>query len=166
MKRYTKKKGKSPVAQIEDSDDSATGPSLKCKFCEKERGPNECWHLRAECYHCHDVGHIAKFCKKKSSLRTSLPKDLATCNRRISFCVDQSSYTPPASCIVTSEHYESNVKKVTIDSGATDHFLQIGHIGLRTKNIIMSSKLVPGKFSQHMGTGMLCYVWHIQTVQK
>ena len=90
-KRFTKKKGKSHVAQIEDSEDSAAGPSLKCKFCEKENGPNECWQLQAECHYCHDVGHIAKFCKKKSSLRTSPPKEFVTCIQRIPSPVDQSS---------------------------------------------------------------------------
>ncbi len=82
-KRFTKKKGKSPVTQIEDSEDSTISPSSKCKFCEKEHGPNECWHLQAECHYCHDVGHIAKFCKKKSSPRTSLPKNLITCTQSI-----------------------------------------------------------------------------------
>ncbi len=65
VQRYTKKKSKFDFAQIEDSDDSATGRSSKCKFCEKEHGPNKCWHLQAECHYCHDVGHIAKFYKRK-----------------------------------------------------------------------------------------------------
>ena len=36
VKRYTKKKVKCLFAQIEDPDDSATCPSSKCKFCEKQ----------------------------------------------------------------------------------------------------------------------------------
>ena len=121
-KRFTKKKGKSSVAPIEDSEDFAAGLSSKCKFCEKEHGPNECWHLQAECHYCHDVGHIAKFCKKKSSPKISPPKELVTCTQRIPSPVDQSSSTLSASCTVTSEHHESSVEKVIIDSGATDHF--------------------------------------------
>ena len=104
-KRFTKKKDKSSIAQIKDSEDFAAGPSSKCKFCEKEHGPNEYWHLQVECHYCHDVSHIAKFCKKKSSPRTSPPKDLVTCTRTIPPRVDQSSYTLPPSCTVTSKHY-------------------------------------------------------------
>ena len=122
-KRFTKKKGKSPVSQIEDYKDSAVGPFSKCKFCEKEHGPNECWHLQAECHYCHNVGHIAKFCKKKSTLpRTSPPKELITYTQSILSPVNQLSSISPASCTVTSEHHRSSVEKVIIDSGATDHF--------------------------------------------
>ena len=44
-KRFTKKKGKSSISQIEDSEAFAAGPSSKYKFCKKEHRPNECWHL-------------------------------------------------------------------------------------------------------------------------
>ncbi len=121
-KLFTKKNGKSPVTQIEDSKDSTISPSSKCKLYEKEHGPNECWHLQAEYHYCHNVGHIANFCKKKSSSRTSPPKNLIMCTRSISSQVDQSLYILPSSCTVTSKHHESFVEKVIIDSGVTDHF--------------------------------------------
>ena len=88
-KQFTKKKGKFSGVQIEDSEDFATSSSSKCKFGEKKYGPNECWQFQAECYYCHDVGNIAKFCKKKSTPRTnSPPKELITCTRRVPSHVD------------------------------------------------------------------------------
>ena len=78
-KRFTKKKGKSFITQIEDSEDFTISLSSKCKFCEKDYGPNECWHLQVKCHYCHNIGHIAKFCKKKSSPKTSPSKNLITC---------------------------------------------------------------------------------------
>lgn len=45
VKWFTKKKSKFSFAQIEDSEDLTPGPPSKCKFCEKEYRPNECWHL-------------------------------------------------------------------------------------------------------------------------
>ncbi len=121
-KRFTKKKGKSLVTQIDNSEDSTISPCSKCKFCEKEDRPNECWHLQAKCHYSHDVRDIAKFCKKKSSPRTSSPKNFITCARSISFYIDQSLYIPLASCTVSNKHHESSVEKMIIDSGATDHF--------------------------------------------
>ncbi len=121
-KRFTKKKGQFPVTQIEDSKVSTISPSSNCKFCKKDHEPNHCWHLQAECQNCHDVGHIAKFCKKKSSPKTRPPKNLITCTRNIPSHVDRSLYILPASCTLTSKHHESSVEKVIIDFGVNDHF--------------------------------------------
>ncbi len=38
----------------------------KCRTCgRKHRG--DCWHLRAECFVCHNVGNIASKCYEKST---------------------------------------------------------------------------------------------------
>ena len=42
VKQFIKKKVKSLVTQIEDSEDFTISPSSKCKFCKKEHGSNEC----------------------------------------------------------------------------------------------------------------------------
>ncbi len=78
-KRFIREKGKSAVTQIRDSEYSTICPSSKYKFCEKENGSNGCWQLQTECHFRHYVGHIAKFCKKKSFPMTSPPKNLITC---------------------------------------------------------------------------------------
>ena len=119
-KQFTKRKGKASVTWAEDFKDPAPSLPSKCKFCEKEHGPNECWQLQAECHYCYDVGHITKFCKKKTSSQTS-PKEVVTCTQNIPF-VNQSSHAPSRSCTVISKHYESSVEKVIIDSGARNHF--------------------------------------------
>ena len=69
-KQFTKKKG-NPSTKTKDSKGSTTGLLSKCKFCEKEHGLNECWHLQSECHYCHETDHIAKFCKKKAFLQAS-----------------------------------------------------------------------------------------------
>lgn len=83
-KQFIKKKGKSSITQIDDSEDLVAGPSFKCKFYEKEHGPNKCLHLQTECHYYYDVGYIVKFCKKKWSLKTSMLKKLVTYTQKIS----------------------------------------------------------------------------------
>ena len=114
-KRFPKKKGKPPAA------DPAIGSASKCEFCEKEHGPDECWHLQAECHYCHETGHIAKFCKKKVSSQAS-PKRLVTCTQSLPYTFTPLEPKAFASCSVNTEFSESSVQKVIIDSGATDHF--------------------------------------------
>ena len=119
-KRFTKKKGK-PLTQTENSEDSNTGLLSKYQFCEKEHGPNECWHLQAECHYCHETGHIAKFCKKKTSPQAS-SKRVVTCTQSVPYVFTPSQPKALASYFVNAEFPESSVQKVIIDSGATDHF--------------------------------------------
>ena len=75
-KRFAKKKEKLST-RSESSEDSPTGLISKCKFCKKEHESNECWHLQADCYYCHKIGHISKFCKEKSSPQAS-PRQVVT----------------------------------------------------------------------------------------
>lgn len=78
-KWFTKKKGKSSIAHIKDSDNSGNSLYFRCKFCKKKHGLSKCWHLQAKCHYYHDVGHITKFYRKKSFPRTSPPKEIITC---------------------------------------------------------------------------------------
>ena len=119
-KRFTKKKGK-PSTRSEDSEDSTMGLISKCKFCEKEHEPNECWHLQAECHYCHEIGHIAKFCKKKSSPQAS-QRRVVTCMQSVPCFLTPRRPKALASCTVNAEFPKSSVQKIIIDSGATDHF--------------------------------------------
>ena len=73
-KQFPQKKSK-PSAT-----DFVISSAFKYKFCEKKHGPDECWHLQAECHYCHEIGHIVKFCKKKISPQAS-PKQLVTCTQ-------------------------------------------------------------------------------------
>ncbi len=42
----------------------------ECKICERKH-LRDCWHLKTECFICHNVGHIAANCPEKSSNFTS-----------------------------------------------------------------------------------------------
>lgn len=64
-KWFPKKKSKPATADIRNSSAS------KCKFCEKELGPDKCWYLQAECHYYNKTSHIDKFYKKKVSFQTS-----------------------------------------------------------------------------------------------
>ena len=118
--RFSRKKDK-PLTRPEDVEDSTISSSSKCRFCEKEHGPNECWHLQAECHYCHETGHIAKFCKKKASPQAS-PRRVVTCIQNIPCFSTPIQAKALASCTLNAEFPESSVQKVIIDSGATDHF--------------------------------------------
>ncbi len=119
-KRFTKKKEK-PSTRSKDSEDSTTGLISKCKFYEKEREPNECWKLQAECHYCHKIRHIAKICKKKSSRQASLRRVVTYTQSVPCFLT---SHQPKAltSGNVNAESLNSSVQKIIINFRATDHF--------------------------------------------
>ena len=85
-----------------------------------------------------------------------------------------------ASTIMSIDHYIYRLHPTLSQVSTTSHLLrkgsfilepqfifsQIMHTFPRTKNIIISSKPVPRKYLQHIGMEMLCYVEHIQMVQK
>ena len=118
--RFTKKKEK-PSTRSEDSEDSTIGLISKYKFCKKEHEPNECWHLQAECHCCHEIGHIEKFCKKKSSPQAS-PRRVVTCTQSVPCFLTPHQPKALASFTVNTESLKSSIQKIIIDSGATDHF--------------------------------------------
>ena len=120
-KRFIREKGQSAVTQIRDSEYSTICPSSKYKFCEKEHGSYGCWQLQTECHFCHYVGHIAQFCKKKSSPMTSPPKNLIICTWSIPSHINWSLYIQLTSCTVTSKYHKSSFE-VIIDSGTMDPF--------------------------------------------
>ena len=119
-KQISRKKDKL-LTRPEDVKDSTINLLSKCRFCEKEHWPNECWHLQAECHYCHATGHIAKFCKKKSSPQAS-PRQVVICIQNIPCFSTLIQAKAFPSCTLNAEFPGSSVQKVIVDSGATDHF--------------------------------------------
>lgn len=66
-------------------------------------------------------GHIAKFCRKKSSPQAS-PKQVVTCMQTVPCRFTSLGPKALASCTLNAEFPESSIQKIIIDSGATDHF--------------------------------------------
>lgn len=86
-KQFTKTKSKASITWAEDSEDLATISLSKCKLCKKKYELNDYWQLQAKCHYCHDVGHFAKFCKKKALPQISL-KEVVTYTQNIPFFVN------------------------------------------------------------------------------
>ncbi len=95
----------------------------ECKTCVgKHHG--DCWHLKTECFICHNMGHIAAKCPKKSSN----PRSSASSKKKL--CYAQKVTHHPiskttvsqvlASCLVRS-CLRNPVTSIIIDSGVTDH---------------------------------------------
>ncbi len=104
----------------------------ECQTCgRKHRG--DCWHLRAECFLCHNVGHIASKCLEKSTNTStssssqppmSQSRNITSVTKKIP-CHPESKTTIGrilASCSVTPRPNITSVTSVIIYSGATDHF--------------------------------------------
>ncbi len=85
----------------------------------------DCWHLKKECFICHNMGHIAAKCPKKSSNATSSPsskKKLCYAQKVTHYPISKTKVSQVlASCLVESRP-RNPITSVIIDSGATDHF--------------------------------------------
>ena len=98
----------------------------ECKTCGgKHQG--DCWHLKTECFICHNVGHIAAKCPEKSSSASSS----SSTKKKLCYTQKVTTQHPDsktkvgqvlASCLVGSRPQKFSVTSVIIDSGATDHF--------------------------------------------
>lgn len=107
-KQFTKKKDKLAVAQIEDFENSEGTSSFRYKFCEKDHRPDKYWQLQAECYYCHKIDHIVKFCKKKSSFQAILKRLVTYIQNLLSNIISLKSKTL-ASCLVNIKCLESSI---------------------------------------------------------
>ncbi len=90
---------------------------VKKTFCE----PNKCWHLQAECHYCHQIRHIAKFCKKKAAPQASLRR-VVTYAQIVPCFFNPRQPKELAFCTVNAKFSKSSVEKIIINSGTTHQF--------------------------------------------
>ncbi len=107
----------------------------ECRTCGRKHW-KECWHLRIECFVCHNVGHIASKCSEKSTNTSafSSSQPFMSQSRNMTWVTKKIPRHPESkttigriltSCSVTHRPNTTSVTSVIIDSGATDHSFAI-----------------------------------------
>ncbi len=105
-----------------------------CKTCGWSHS-GDCWHLKAECFHCHEIGHISTNCpgnrENKGSTSTGVLKPRENSNskgkaKKINCLSQKISTEQPRQALASSSNILHQRRlpptSVIIDSGATDHF--------------------------------------------
>ncbi len=124
----------------------------ECKIFEgKHLG--DCWHLKTECFICHNMRHIAAKCSKKSSNSTS------SFSRKKKLCYTQKFLNYPisktkvgqvlTSCLVGSR-FRNPITYVIIDSGAMDHFFS-------NRDLFSTYKKYKHEFETKVGEKIVAY---------
>ncbi len=96
----------------------------ECKICGGKHLEN-CWHLKSECFICHNVGHIAAKCPEKSSNFTSSSlskKKLCYTQKLTNHPISKTKFDQVLTLCLVGSRLWNPITSVIIESGATDHF--------------------------------------------